>query len=251
MSSFRSLFVVSSLFVALTGHGTEIRLAGSSTTVDALVQPRKAAVEALSGHSLTVAASSTGRGLADLAAGRCDVALISEPLEIALEAANLAGVRLDAADFTMHQIAQDTVAFVVHPSNPVAQLTNEQLRDIHTGRITNWREVGGPDLPIVVITNTVTGGTPALVRAAVLKGDAFAESCQQVDSIKLVSMRVAALPGAIGATSSNFTRNSEVKVVHTAPLRRPLGFVTRRDSSPEVERVIAAFRLAATRTSSL
>lgn len=249
MISFRSLLIASSLLAALTAHGAEVRLSGSSTTAETLIQPRKAAVEALSGHTLMIAASSTGRGLADLAAGRCDAALVSEPLDIAIEAARLAGAQIDPADFVMHPVAQDSVAFVVHPSNPVEQLTGQQLRDIHTGRITNWREVGGPDLPIVVVTNTITGGTPALVRAAVLKGDAFAGSCQQVDSIKLVSARVATLPGAIGATNSSFTTTSEVKVVRTAPLRRPLGFVTRRASSPEIERVITAFRIAANRTS--
>lgn len=243
MNSLRTLVLLAAFCAAFNVHATEVRLAGSSTTVAALVQPQQAAVEKLTGFTLTVTSSSTGRGLADLAQGRCDAALVSEPFEIALGAASLAGERLEPEAYAFHSIASDQIAFVVHPSNPVELLTNEQLRGIHAGRITNWKQVGGPDLRIVVFTNTITGGTPALVKAAVLRGEDYSPLCNQVDSIGQVALRVAETPGAIGATNASFADAKIVKTMRAPVLRRPLGFITKRDPSPEVERMIAAFRL--------
>lgn len=243
LNSLRILVSLAALCAGFRIHAAEVRLAASSTTISALIQPQQAAVEKLTGFTLKVTSSSTGRGLVDLAQGRCDAALVSEPFEIALGAANLAGERLERDAYAFHSVAVDHIAFVVHPSNPVELLTNEQLRGIHTGQITNWKQVGGPDLRIVVFTNTVTGGTPALVKAAVLRGDDYSPLCKQVDSIGLVATQVAETPGAIGATNANFADARIVKTVRAPVLRRPLGFVTKREPSAEVECMIAAFRL--------
>ncbi|MFW0859495.1 MAG: phosphate ABC transporter substrate-binding protein [Dehalococcoidia bacterium] len=56
-------------------------------------------------------------------------------------------------------IARDAIVAIVHPANPVIDLTTEQLRQIYAGEITNWREVGGRDAPIMVITREEGSGT--------------------------------------------------------------------------------------------
>ncbi|HEY5533157.1 MAG TPA: phosphate ABC transporter substrate-binding protein [Candidatus Anoxymicrobiaceae bacterium] len=58
-----------------------------------------------------------------------------------------------------HKIAFDIIAVVVNPSNPVKNLTKEQAKAIFTGKITNWRDVGGPDEPIVVVIRDQASGT--------------------------------------------------------------------------------------------
>ena len=70
---------------------------------------------------------------------------------------------------TMSVIATDQVVFVVHATNPVRALTRAQLRDIHSGRVTNWSEVGGPDRAIKVVTDTPSSATRGLIKQAVLK----------------------------------------------------------------------------------
>ncbi len=65
----------------------------------------------------------------------------------------------EATGIEQHQIAWDVLAVVVHPSNPVQNLSSEQLRDIYLGHIVNWREVGGADLPIVVVARDQNSGT--------------------------------------------------------------------------------------------
>ncbi|NMC01629.1 MAG: PstS family phosphate ABC transporter substrate-binding protein, partial [Chloroflexi bacterium] len=56
-------------------------------------------------------------------------------------------------------IARDAIAVVVHPSNPVDRLTLQQISDIYSGKITNWREVGGEDRPIVLLSRETNSGT--------------------------------------------------------------------------------------------
>ncbi len=61
-----------------------------------------------------------------------------------------------------HIIAVDSIVVITHPSNPVAQLTMQQLGGIYSGAITNWNEVGGPDLPIMVVGRQEDSGTSAI-----------------------------------------------------------------------------------------
>lgn len=68
-------------------------------------------------------------------------------------------------EFTYHQIGQEAFVFFVHKNNPVDSLTAQQIRDIYSGKITNWREVGGKDEPIVAYQrNEGSGSQSMLVR---------------------------------------------------------------------------------------
>src|SRR5512138_326561 len=146
----------------------QVRLHGATTVIDRVIEPHKAAVEKATGHQITVVGNATGKGLVDLVQGSCDAALSSEPIDIAVAAAGRAGQWVDASTLQLDVVETDTIVFVVHPSNPVRSLTWEQLRDIHTGKIRNWSDVGGKDQPITVFADTPSGGTRAMVRAVVM-----------------------------------------------------------------------------------
>src|SRR5947208_13999897 len=86
----------------------------------------------------------TGYGLAALLAGQCDIAGASRaPIKDEQDLAKARGIELKD-----HVIGSYSVAVIVHSSNPIANLTPEQVRDIFTGTIQNWKDVGGPDAPI-------------------------------------------------------------------------------------------------------
>ncbi|HYQ82187.1 MAG TPA: substrate-binding domain-containing protein [Anaeromyxobacteraceae bacterium] len=221
-----------------------VRLHGSTAVVDQVTDPYWAAVAQQTGTAMEVIGNSTGRGLVDLVSGRCEVALLSEPLGIAVQAAALAGRTVDPSTLQFRVVKHDQIVFVVHPSNPVTSLTWEQLRDIHTGRVKNWKEVGGRDMVITVVTDTVTGGTRALVKEAVLGGADYGSTSVALSTIRKVADMVGANPNGIGAIDKRLVNPSRNKVLETRALERPLGFATVGPPSEPVRRVLDALEAA-------
>ncbi len=102
-------------------------------------------------------------------------------------------------NLTDHLICAIPFAIVVGRGIPITSLTHQQIIDIFsTGKIRNWQQVGGPDLPIVPIIRTATSGTRATFRKYVLGGLEESGTLLASDSSKLVHDRVANTPGAIG-----------------------------------------------------
>lgn len=125
-----------------------LTFAGSTTVqplADKLGQAFRAQYPAV---TLDIAAGGTVVGIQAIHDGTVDIGMASRALKDE-----------EATDITQHQIAVDVIAVVVNPANPVSNLSHQQLQDIYLGRVTNWREVGGPDQPITVVVREVTSGT--------------------------------------------------------------------------------------------
>ena len=232
-----------SMGFAANAFAEELHLNGATTVLDRVIAPHKDAVEKKTGYKLEVVGNGTGKGLVDLHEGRCDAALVSEPLEIAVAAAKVAGKEVDISKLKFNIVAHDEIMFVVHPSNPVAKLTWEQLRDIHTGKIKNWQDVGGKNMPITVYSDTVTGGTRAMIKKVVMQDADYAASVMALTAVRKVADMVAADPAGIGGLGKGFV-DSRVKVVQTKKVERPLGFVTIGAPSTKVKTVIDAYSAA-------
>jgi phosphate transport system substrate-binding protein len=105
--------------------------------------------------SISVTGGGTGTGIAAMINGTADIANASREMKPEeLDAARKNGI--DPIEFV---VAQDAIAVVVHPDNPVNQLTLQQVSDIYTGRITNWSQLGGEDRPIVMLSRESNSGT--------------------------------------------------------------------------------------------
>jgi phosphate transport system substrate-binding protein len=124
----------------------------------------------------------------------------------------------------------------------VSSLSKAQVRDIHTGKIKNWKEVGGKDMPITVFTDTVTGGTRALIKQEVMGGEEYAKSAVALASVKKVGDMVAAETGGFGGMGKGFVEAGKVKVIQTDKLERPLGFITMGAPSDKVKKIIEAYK---------
>lgn len=224
-----------------------LRLHGAASVVDSLVAPHAAAVEKATGVKLAVDRSNAGKGLKDLVEGKCDLALASASLEATIAAARTAGLAAPAPDLRMHVAATSEVVFIVHPSNPVRRLTWEQIRDIHTGKIASWKEVGGRDEPIAVVTDAAASATRGLIKQVVLGGAEYAPTARAVAAVAEVNEEVARSPAAIGGLGREFVDPARVAVVETKKIERPLAFVSVGEPSPDAARVIEAFRAQAKR----
>jgi len=148
-----------------------------------------------------------------------------------------------------HLVALDGIAVCVDPTNTVTRLTEQQVVDIYTGRITNWSELGGEDLPIVVIGHEAGSGT----RTAFEELLGIEDRClyaNELNSMGAVMARVALVPGAIGYLSCEVA-DETVQILSlngveptaetiengTYPLCRPFLMVTRGEISAQKELV--------------
>src|SRR5215204_5786340 len=105
--------------------------------------------------SIAVTGGGSGTGIASLINNTVDIANASRQMKAdEIDAAQANGVT--PVEFV---VAIDALAIAVHPTNPVSQLTIDQLADIFTGRITNWKVLGGNDAPIVLLSRETNSGT--------------------------------------------------------------------------------------------
>lgn len=143
-----------------------------------------------SGTTFTYNPTGSGSGITAVSEGRCDIGLSSRALKDEEKAQGLEETVL----------AYDGIAIVVSPDNPVKELTLEQIADIYTGKVTNWKDVGGNDAEIVVIGREAGSGTRDGFESITNTKD----SCkyrQELGSTGDVIATVAGNPGAIGYAS--------------------------------------------------
>ncbi|MBI4041194.1 MAG: phosphate ABC transporter substrate-binding protein [Deltaproteobacteria bacterium] len=118
---------------------------------------------------ISVTGGGSGVGITALLDGTCDIAMSSRELSSKeLETAKAKGRPL-----MPHVIGYDGIAVIVHPENPLAQLTIPQIGTIFSGEVTNWKQLGGPDLSIVVVSRESTSGTYVYFKEAVLQQKDF------------------------------------------------------------------------------
>jgi len=154
--------------------------------------------------NITVSESGSGNGAKSLINGTCQVADMSRFMkESEFKAALDNGVCPVA-----HVVAMDGIAIVVHPSNPVKGLTVEQVRDIYLGRLKSWKDVGGPDVPIVIISRDTNSGTYETFEGLVMNKEKIAENAEYVGSNGAVRQRVQSTQAAIGYVGLGFVDRS-------------------------------------------
>jgi len=140
--------------------------------------------------SIAVTGGGSGTGIAALINGTVDIANASRKMkEKEITAAQENGI--DPVEYT---VAIDALAVVVNLENPVSKLTIAQLADIYTGRITNWKDVGGNDAPIVLLSRETNSGTHVyFLEEVVRKGDKENEDIFAPETLLM--------PSSVGITS--------------------------------------------------
>lgn len=151
--------------------------------------------------SFTYNPTGSGSGIKAVQEGRCDIGLSSRDLKAEEKEAGLSGTVL----------AYDGIAIIIHPENPVSDLSLETIAKIYTGEITNWSEVGGNDAEIVLIGREAGSGTRDGFESITDTED-VCKYRQELTSTGDVITTVSQNPGAIGYASVASVKES-VKAV--------------------------------------
>ena len=233
---------------ALPGSGIagQVQVSGSTTVASAILTPMESEIEASSGVDLAIVANGSSRGIDDLVSGRSNVAMISAPLDVTVAKINKKKPgSLDGKDLRAHQIGETRVAFVVHPGNPVKSLSLGQVSAILKGEIKNWSEVGGADMPIVIVAETAGGGVRSLVESTLIGDGSITGTLREFPNATQVPNVAAQLPPALGVAPFKAAGGANAHILETdEPISQPLILVTLGAPSEETQAVIDASRAA-------
>lgn len=141
------------------------RIKGSDTVLPVAQQTAERFMNQHPEARVTVTGGGTGVGISALMDHTTDIAMASRPIKFS-EKMKIKGAGEEVDEVI---VAYDALAVVVHPSNPVKQLTRQQLEDIFRGKINNWKQVGGDDRKIVVYSRETSSGTYEFFKESVLK----------------------------------------------------------------------------------
>lgn len=167
MRTMRNGFLLAALalLAACGKKDASLKIAGSDTMVQLGQSLVKAYMAANPGKSASVQGGGSGTGIAALLNGSTDIASASREMKPKeWDLAKSKGINIKE-----YVIALDALAVVVHPSNKVSKLTIAQLSDIYAGKISNWKEVGGADKEILVISRENNSGTHVYFKEHVLR----------------------------------------------------------------------------------
>lgn len=190
---------------------------GSDTIVNLALRWAEAYQQAHPEVRISVTGGGSGTGIAALIDGTVDIANASR----AMKSEEVEAARAKGIEPVEHVIARDAIAVIVNPSNPVSQLTLEQISLIYQGKINNWREVGGEDRPIVRLSRETNSGTHVYFLEAVVrlgqKGNKalFSPDTLLLPSSEGIITEVRDNPNAIGYDGLGYV-TPEVKVLAVA-----------------------------------
>ncbi|WP_448519359.1 PstS family phosphate ABC transporter substrate-binding protein [Rhodoflexus sp.] len=189
-------------------------------------------------------------GISALREGKADIAMASRGLQSTEKSV------LDGQGNPAHAVvvAYDALSFIVHPENRISKLTQAQLEDIFNGVVTNWKQVGGVDLPIQLVVREATSGTNEFVKDVIMHKKSFpagAKVCVGTSAvIQAVSQDIGAIgfvgigyleeivkPLAIAAgKGNNFVAPSfKTALNRTYPLVRPMYFIYLKNQENKVK----------------
>jgi phosphate transport system substrate-binding protein len=236
MKIFKTLFIIALAAGFLGAADANKIVVDGSTTVGPIAKAFAEYYMKLNpGVNITVSESGSGNGAKSLVNQSCQVATMSRLLKLNEYEAAVHSEVLPV----VHVVALDGIAMIVHPGNPVGKLSLAQVMDIYTGKITNWKQLGGPNVPIVIISRDTNSGTYETFETRVLKGAKIAKNCEYVGSNGAARQRVQSTAAAIGYVGIGFIDNTvkallienimptpETVKDGSYPIARPLYMVT-------------------------
>jgi phosphate transport system substrate-binding protein len=163
---------------------TSLTIAGS-TTLEPLLRAAAAAYQ-VDNPDVSIAVTGGGSAAAIVRLGSAGLDMAASDYEAT------------TGDLFAHRIAVVGFAFAVNPAAGVASLTRQQLRGVLAGTVTNYRALGGNDVPVVVIERPESSGIRALLATRIMHGTAFARGTTVEDGTTGVVADIAAAPGGIG-----------------------------------------------------
>jgi len=187
------------------------KIKGSDTVLPLSQQEAENYMKSNPSASVTVTGGGSGVGFSALLEGTTDIAQASRRIKFDERQ------KMKESGKTVKEviIAYDALAVVVNPANKVTNLTREQLEGIFTGKIKNWKEVGGEDMKIVPYSRETSSGTYEFFKESVLKNKNYMNGIMSMPATGAIIQSISQTKGGIGYVGLAYL-NKSVKSVHVS-----------------------------------
>lgn len=194
--------ILSVCLLAGTVFGQKIK--GSDTMLPLSQKMAEAYMKKNPSTKLSVVGGGSGVGIAALIDGTTDIAMASRKMKMDEK------LKMQDAGRAYKEVivAYDALSVVVNPGNSVTQLTREQLESIFTGKTTNWKDVGGADMAIVVYSRESSSGTYEFFKEHVMLKKNYASTVLSMASTGAIIQSVSQTKGAIGYVGLAYVDNT-------------------------------------------
>lgn len=213
-----------------------ISVNGSTTVLPIMQRAGEAFMKEHPGHTVSISGGGSGHGIKAIIDGTTDVAMSSRFIRDAE-----VKLAVERGSYPVpYAVAYDCIVPVVHPSNPIKDISLDQLQAIFKGEIKNWKELGGPDLQIVVTSRDTSSGTYEVWDEKVMKKERVFPGALLQASSGAVAQAVAGNRNALGylgigylnenlkpLTVNGIEGNVETTLNNTFPIARPLYIFTK------------------------
>lgn len=226
------IYLLSSLLTS-SANAEEIRLSAGNTTLDSIINPVKEAFEKETGITIHTMFGTTPFAFKQLSEGDSEAAAVGISFDEMVKLLKVA----DPAPYRHVILGRGMIHTVVNRANPVSKLSKDQLKGIYTGRITNWKQVGGRDSPIIVILSNYNRATNETFRKIILNSEPFTKEVLELGRMNELREAVEANAEAIAFGSATVSRTG-VKRVATPDIFRPITLITKGEPSTNVQKFI-------------
>lgn len=186
-----------------------ITIKGSDTMVHLMSTLAEAFMKKNPGAQVSVTGGGSGTGIAALLNGTTDICASSRDMQ-QKEKDQAKEKNINPVEKI---IAYDGIAIVVNPENPIKDISMEQLKKIYTGAYKNWKELGGPDQPITVLSRESNSGTYVFFQEHVLNKENYAPTVKLMPASSSIVQSVSSDKWSIGYVGLGYTKEGNIKVV--------------------------------------
>ena len=178
-----------------SGLSGPLNVEGSDTMVNLANSWAEQFMTANQNVNISVKGGGSGNGIAALINGTTDFADASREMK----PEEITQAKVKGVNPVETAVARDGITFIVNPANPVNGLTTDQLGKIYRGEITNWKDVGGPDQAIVLLSRDSSSGTYEFVKTAIVGSDKnYSKAAKLLPSTQAIVDETKGNPAAIG-----------------------------------------------------
>ena len=243
MNTIQTIIVAALLSIQFsTVHADEIRIEGGTSAISTVFSPIKEAYESSTNDKLTIILTNPTKALISLEKGLVDMAsLNSLAFDDAIGKAKAQGVVIDPASLNRTEVATSSLVVFLNKANKINKLSKEQLKEIFTGKVTNWRDVGGADGQITVYWGKETPYLNKLFSKTIMDGEAVTANAKPAGDHFNLREIVLKNPGAIVINTSGLTSPS-TKVPEVPPMKLPILVFTKGAPSAKVLKLLKYYK---------